>query len=143
MVSRKKHVLFVCFGNACRSIMAEAIAKADAWDVIEPISAGLYPLGVVPAHTRETLEQNGYSAVGLASKSIARSSWERADVIINLSGRMRELEFDVYEKVEDWVVGDPYGEDAKTYQRIFLDIQGRVRNLARRLREQQQEAASR
>ena len=133
----KTHVLFVCFGNACRSIMAEAIARSDAGDVIEPASAGLYPLGEIPSHTREALLQNGYSAEGLASKPIAPDAWKRADLVVNMSGRMRELEFEDYEKVEDWHVGDPYGEDSATYQKILEVIRGRVNGLARQLRETQ------
>jgi arsenate reductase len=137
MEQKKTHVLFVCFGNACRSPMAEAIAKSEAADVIEATSAGLYPLGEIPRHTREALKQNGYSADGLASKRIAPEAWKRADLVINLSGRLRELEFEDYEKVQDWDVGDPYGEDAATYQRILEEIRGRVRDLAKRLREEQ------
>jgi len=137
MEQKKTNVLFVCFGNACRSIMAEAIARSDAGDVIEPASAGLYPLGEIPSHTREALRQNEYSAEGLASKPIAPDAWRRADLVINMSGRMRELEFEDYEKVEDWHVGDPYGEDAATYQKILEVIRGRVNGLARQLREKQ------
>ena len=140
MTPTKKHVLFVCFGNACRSPMAEAIARKEAGDIIEPASAGLFPLGEIPLHTQQTLERNGYSTAGLASKSIAEDAWERADVVINLSGRMRQLEFADWEKVEDWNVGDPYGEDAAVYQRILLEIQGRVRELAERLRQAQRAA---
>jgi arsenate reductase len=140
MEQKKTHVLFVCFGNACRSPMAEAIAKSEAADVIEATSAGLYPLGEIPRHTREALKQNGYSADGLASKRIAPEAWKRADLVINLSGRLRELEFEEYEKVQDWDVGDPYGEDAATYQRILEEIRGRVRDLAQRLREEQRAA---
>ena len=40
MPTRTK-VLFLCIGNACRSQMAEAIAKHVAKDVIEASSAGL------------------------------------------------------------------------------------------------------
>jgi protein-tyrosine-phosphatase len=132
--------LFVCFGNACRSPMAEAIARSEAADVIEATSAGLYPLGEIPSHTQKALEQSGYSADGLQSKRIAPDVWTRADLVINLSGRMRELEFKDYEKVEDWNVEDPYGEDPTTYRRILEDIQGRVRSLAQRLREEQRAA---
>ena len=120
--------------------MAEAIARSDAGDVIEPESAGLYPLGEIPLHTREALRQNGYSAEGLASKPIAPEAWSRADLVINMSGRLRELEFEDYEKVEDWHVGDPYGEDAATYQKILEVIRGRVNGLARQLREKQRSA---
>jgi arsenate reductase len=140
MEHKKIHVLFVCFGNACRSPMAEAIARTDAGDVIEAASAGLYPLGEIPLHTREALKQNGYSADGLASKRIAPEAWKRADLVINLSGRLRELEFEEYEKVEDWDVRDPYGEDPATYQRILEEIRGRVKVLAQRLREEQRAA---
>jgi arsenate reductase len=136
MEQKKTHVLFVCFGNACRSPMAEAIARSEAADVIEAASAGLYPLGEIPLHTQEALKQNGYSADGLASKRIAPDAWKRADLVINLSGRMRELEFEEFEKVEDWDVEDPYGEDAATYQRILEEIRGRVRDLAERLRNE-------
>jgi arsenate reductase len=142
MVQRKIHVLFVCFGNACRSPMAEAIARKDASDVIEPASAGLYPLGEIPMRTQEALKQSGYSADGLASKRISPEAWKRADLVINLSGRLRELEFEDYEKVEDWDVADPYGEDAAIYQRILKEIQGRVKNLAQRLREEQRAAGN-
>ena len=47
-------VLFVCLGNACRSPMAEAIARSDTWDVIEPMSAGIMPLGFVVKETIDT-----------------------------------------------------------------------------------------
>jgi len=140
MEQKKAHVLFVCFGNACRSPMAEAIARSDAGDVIEPASAGLYPLGEIPLRTQEALRRNGYSAEGLSSKRIAPEAWKRADLVINLSGRMRELEFEDYEKVEDWEVGDPYGEDSATYQRILEEIRGRVNGLARQLREKRRSA---
>ena len=114
--------------------MAEAIARKEAGDIITPSSAGLFPLGEIPLHTRKTLEDNGYSSAGLASKGISPKLWQRADLVINLSGRIRELEFNDFEKVEDWDVADPYGEGAASYQRTFLDLQGRVKDLAQRLR---------
>ena len=54
-------MLFICLGNACRSPMAESIARRDAADVIEACSAGLTPLGFVPVLTMQTLAANGYS----------------------------------------------------------------------------------
>src|ERR1700730_1662811 len=66
--SRRKKVLFVCLGNACRSPMAESIARRDAADVIEACSAGISPLGFVPALTTQTLTANGYSIESLDSR---------------------------------------------------------------------------
>jgi protein-tyrosine-phosphatase len=54
-------VLFVCFGNACRSQMADVIARQEASDVMTVESAGLVPLGYVPELTTDTLKKNGYS----------------------------------------------------------------------------------
>jgi len=89
--------------------MAEAIARYDAADVIEATSAGLSPLGSVAEQTRQTLLQNGYSANGLTSDALTRDAADAADVIINMTGRPREEAFWDQEKVEDWLVEDPYG----------------------------------
>lgn len=128
-------VLFVCIGNACRSPIAESVARRDAADIIEASSAGLYPLGRLSEGTKETLLANGYSVDELFSKPLRREALENADLIINLSGERCELVFDDPFKVEDWKVADPYGEDPATYQRILEEIEGRVRLLASRLRE--------
>jgi arsenate reductase (thioredoxin) len=133
--SRRKKVLFVCVGNACRSPMAESIARRDAADVIEASSAGLTPLGFVPALTMQTLAANGYSIESLDSTAITRALWDGADIVINMSGVPKQLAFIDYEKVEDWDVQDPYGTDPVLYQTIYEDIQRRVARLAKRLRD--------
>jgi protein-tyrosine-phosphatase len=136
MTTKKLRVLFVCIGNACRSPMAEAIAKREAADVLEASSAGLYPLGEIPDETQETLSRNGYSAVGLSSKPITNRIWNEADLVINLSGRIRDIAFDDPAKVEDWDVADPYGANPAFYQTILEQLQQRIRLLADRLRQQ-------
>ena len=127
-------MLFVCVGNSCRSPMAEAIARRNAADVIEASSAGLEPLGFVANMTRRILANNGYPTEDLDSKPILRESWDKADVVINMSGRSRQQVFREHGKVEDWVVEDPYGGDTHVYQRIFEEIESRVKTLAERLR---------
>jgi protein-tyrosine-phosphatase len=114
--------------------MAEAIARRNAADVIEASSAGLVPLGFVANMTRRILANNGYPAEELESKPILRESWDKADVVINMSGRSRQQVFREHGKVEDWVVEDPYGGDTDVYQRIFEEIESRVETLAERLR---------
>ena len=132
--SRRKKVLFICLGNACRSPMAESIARRDAADVIEACSAGLSPLGFVPTLTMQTLTANGYSIASLDSRPIARAVWDAADIVINMSGIAKQRAFADYEKVEDWEVQDPYGADPVLYQTIYEDIQQKVAKLAERLR---------
>ena len=115
--------------------MAEAIARYDAADVIEPSSAGLYPLGYIAELTKQTLMKNGYSANGLTSDVLKKEAVEGADLVINLTGRASEEIFRGQESVEDWLVQDPFGADPETYQRVFEGIQRRVNQLAVSLRE--------
>ena len=137
--SHRIRVLFVCVGNACRSPMAEAISLYDAADVIEPSSAGLYPLGYIAELTKQTLIKNGYSANGLTSEALGKEALEAADLVINMTGRPSGEAFRGRENVEDWLVEDPFGADPETYQRVFEGIQRRVNQLALNLREQRQE----
>jgi arsenate reductase (thioredoxin) len=131
----RTRVLFVCIGNACRSPMAEAIARYDAADVMEPSSAGLSPLGYIADLTKQTLMRNGYSLDGLTSNAFALEAADAADIIINMTGRLREEPFWEAGKVEDWIVEDPFGADPETYQRVFEGIKRRVHQLALSLRE--------
>jgi protein-tyrosine-phosphatase len=116
--------------------MAEAIARRDASEQIEPSSAGLAPLGFIAEMTTQTLLKNGYTVEGLASKPISPDAWESADIVINMSGRVREFAFRNFRghtKIEDWEIEDPYGDSGK-YQGTYEAVQRRVLELARRLR---------
>jgi protein-tyrosine-phosphatase len=121
--------------------MAEAIANQDAGDIITAVSAGLFPLGMIPELTRRTLESNGYSAQGLVSKGIGDFAPSDVGRVINMSGQSQPLALEKYALVENWLVADPYGADEATYQRILEEIQRRVRDLANRLRQQHQAAS--
>lgn len=138
MPQQRTKVLFICLGNACRSPMAEAIARKDAADEIEPSSAGLAPLGFVAQMTKETLTRNGYTPDDLASKAISAEALVAADLIINMSGRPREHAFRFIPhraRIEDWEIEDPYG-DAEKYQSTYESIRQRVHDLAARLRSE-------
>jgi protein-tyrosine-phosphatase len=118
--------------------MAQAIARYDAADVIEASSAGLSPMGSIAEQTKETLILNGYSANGLTSDVLTREAADAADIIINMTGRQREEAFWEREKVEDWMVQDPFGAAPETYQRVFEGIKRRVNQLALALREKRE-----
>src|ERR1700680_4123375 len=135
MVSRTK-VLFLCIGNACRSQMAEAIARHSASDVIEPSSAGLVPFGQIPDTTVTVLLERGFSADGQTSKPLRSEYMSEADIVINMTGRPGATIFtEPATQVEDWDVGDPYGFNLAVYRAIRDEIEARVDDLARRLRE--------
>ncbi|MGH9679921.1 MAG: low molecular weight phosphatase family protein [Candidatus Acidiferrales bacterium] len=130
-------VLFLCVGNACRSQMAEAIAKHVAADVIEPSSAGLVPFGEITGPTVAVLHERGISADGQHSKSLRPEVLSAADLIVNMTGRTGSAIFsEPTPPVEDWDVGDPFGFNLAVYRGIRDQIEARVEELARRLREQ-------
>jgi protein-tyrosine-phosphatase len=130
--------------------MAESIARKLAPDILEPVSAGLYPLGRLPEATEKTLLANGYSIEGLSSKPLRREVMVDADLIINMSGGSLDNDFHGHtqadprlaQKVESWKIEDPYGEDPATYQRILVELESRIVQLADRLRTAQQTTRS-
>ena len=135
MAPRTK-VLFLCIGNACRSQMAEAIARHSAADVIVASSAGLVPFGEVPNTTLAVLQERGIAADGLHSKPLRSEDLSAADMIINMTGRSGAAIFtEPVANLEDWDVGDPYGFNLAVYRSIRDQIEARVEDLARRLRE--------
>jgi protein-tyrosine-phosphatase len=136
MMAARKKVLFLCIGNACRSQMAEAIARHKASDVMEPSSAGLVPFGEIPNTTVAVLEECGISAAGQSSKPLRSEDMSAADLIVNMTGRSGASIFkEGLARVEDWDVGDPYGFNLAVYRGIRDQIDARVEDLARRLRE--------
>jgi len=135
MAPRTK-VLFLCIGNACRSQMAEAIARHSASDVIDPSSAGLVPFGEIPSTTLTVLRERGISAEGQSSKPLRLEDVSVAEIVINMTGRSGATIFsEQLPQLEDWDVGDPYGSDLAVYREIRDQIQVRVDGLARRLRK--------
>ena len=134
---QRTKVLFVCVGNSCRSQLAEAIARQYAPDLIEAESAGTRPLGFVALETLAVLQENGIRAEGHHSKSIdeARILFE-PKIVVNMSGRRLNGMFPDA-TVLDWEIEDPFGNDAETYQRIYAEIERRVKKLVIDLRKEQ------
>jgi protein-tyrosine-phosphatase len=129
-------VLFLCIGNACRSQMAEAIARHRASDVIDASSAGLVPFGEVPKTTLAVLGELGISGEGLRSKPLRGEEASAAGLVINMTGQSGSAIFtEPAPPIEDWDVGDPFGFNLSVYRSIRDEISTRVEDLARRLRE--------
>lgn len=62
-------ILFLCTGNSCRSILAEAVFNHLAPSGWSAMSAGSQPTGQVHPRSLALLKQAGISTLGLASKS--------------------------------------------------------------------------
>jgi protein-tyrosine-phosphatase len=103
---------------------------------MEASSAGLVPFGEIPGTTLTVLQEHGISADGQRSRPLRSEDISAADIVINMTGRSGATIFtEPAGQVEDWDVGDPYGFDLAVYRAIRDQIEARVEDLARRLRE--------
>ena len=124
----KKGVLFVCFGNACRSIMAEALARHYWEDTLEAASAGVSALGYVPNETKKVLDEIGVSSKELYSKGFEEIDIERMQLVINLAAYPLEslLPASFGGKLIHWHVRDPYQESRDSFRKTRDAIEGMV-----------------
>ncbi len=106
-----KGVLFICYGNACRSIMAEAVARHYFRGSLKIASAGIAALGRIPKNTLEALEEISVSCEELYSKNIDEIDVRYFSVIVNLSGVAidRFIPIAFQGRIVDAYVQDPYG----------------------------------
>lgn len=63
------NVLFLCTGNSCRSIMAEALLKHFGKGRFRAFSAGSFPTGKIHPLSLATLERHAIPSLGFESKS--------------------------------------------------------------------------
>lgn len=127
---QRTKILFVCFGNSCRSQMAEAIARYHAPKLIEAESAGIKPFGSVAPETLAVLQEIGIRAEGHYSKSISDAlQFFEPQIVVNMSGQELNGWF-ATKNILDWKVGDPYGSDLEVYRRICRNIEDKVKKLA-------------
>ncbi len=66
---KKPEILFLCTGNSCRSILAEATLNALADGTLHATSAGSHPAGYVHPRSIALLQHEGFATDGLHSKS--------------------------------------------------------------------------
>ncbi|MCJ7819174.1 MAG: arsenate reductase ArsC [Syntrophales bacterium] len=121
----KPKVLFICLGNSCRSIMAEALARHRCGDRWEAASAGINPLGFVTPETLEVLAEMGVSVAGLHSKGLSEFDLREYRLLINLSDHSLQgrIPPDGAIRVLPRWVPDPYGCGLEVYRRSRDAIQ--------------------
>jgi len=105
VTEERKRVLFVCIGNACRSQMAEAFARAYGSDVIIPASAGLAPAVYIPSDTMRAMEDKSLDLRDHFPKALRHVSRAQFDIVINMSGM--GLPDSLNARVITWDVPDP------------------------------------
>jgi len=130
-----KRVLFVCLGNACRSQMAEAFARAYGSDVLVSASAGLTPAIGLPDDTIRAMREKGLDLRDHFPKSIRHLGRAQFDVVINMSGF--DLPDSVGTSIRSWDIPDPVYLKYDEHCEVRDAIERLVMNLILELRREQ------
>ena len=109
--------------------MAEALARHFWNDGMEARSAGLAPLGYIPSHTLEVLNEAGISTDGLYSKGLSDVRLDDIDYLVNLT------EFKVEQLIPPSFSGrliscyvrDPFGLEIEAYRQVREELSALVR----------------
>ena len=131
-------ILFLCTHNACRSILAEAIAQKldnNRWQVA---SAGSHPAGKVHPLTLKYLREAGYDTESLYSKSQDELSLFMPDIVITVcdqaAGDSCPIWLESAVKVH-WGLTDPsrQQDDDDTIQTAFHSTMNLLKNRLEKL----------
>jgi arsenate reductase (thioredoxin) len=80
----RKRILFLCTGNAARSQMAEALARIDYGDLVDPVSAGSRPAGFVHPLAIHAIEELGFGMAAAHSKGAEEFRESRFDLVVTV-----------------------------------------------------------
>jgi arsenate reductase len=123
-------VLFVCYGNSCRSQMAEALANQLGEGRVQAFSAGTHPLGVISQDTREVLREKGITLDEHWSKGLGDVPISELDIVVEMGfGVKCPLPADFKGQLIRWDVPDPYSLDRSYFRDVRDLIESEVRGL--------------
>lgn len=130
----KPRVAFVCVHNACRSQMAEAIARILAGDVFDSFSAGTETKPAIDSTAvRLVREQYGVDMTETQySKTL--DALPEVDVVVTMGCNVQCPSLPCRRR-EDWGLDDPTGKEDSVYLAVMDTIRQRVLELRRELRD--------
>jgi arsenate reductase (thioredoxin) len=132
-----KNVLFLCTGNSCRSIIAEALFNHLSPQGMQAESAGSQPTGQVHPRSLALLKRKGIPFEGYYSKS-----WDeitmKPDLVVtvcnNAAGEACPAFLGDVERLH-WDIPDPAkatGTEAEinaAFEAVYADLRSRIDNL--------------
>jgi protein-tyrosine-phosphatase len=133
---KMKKILFVCVGNAARSIMAEALFNAMAPEGWEAKSGGTRPASGIAKEAVEVLSEIGVEVKkekpGILDDTLAKS----AEIGITMGCGVEDECPVLFTAIkEDWGVDDPKGAPIEKYREIRDEIKKDVEDLVGQIKE--------
>lgn len=126
-------VLFVCYGNTCRSPMAEGLARKMLGNKAEVASAGLMPVfesaapdAVAIMHELFEVDISRHRPRDVSVLSLAE--YDRIIVLDTyVYNTMSKLMKEHSDKLILWDTEDPFGQDRETYERVAKWLNAHLR----------------
>jgi protein-tyrosine-phosphatase len=130
-------ILFVCYENAHRSPLAEALLKKLRPD-LEVDSAGLHVAIPVSRQVKEYLaEQNAVQYLKDFPQSMNEKNLRDYDLIVTMEHEIKDAVLsncpDCKNKIIAWNIEDPYFMERQDAERIYGQIENKVKELAKSL----------
>jgi protein-tyrosine-phosphatase len=133
---KRPKVLFVCYGNICRSPMAAGLARKRFGESVEAVSAGMAAAGGPASDDAILVMKIAYQTdiSGHEARNITDFDLGSFDYIIAMDflvySRLRDLKVIPEEKLYGWDIEDPLGRGYEAYKEAARKIDRRLEQFA-------------
>ncbi len=137
--NHQANILFVCYGNICRSPIAEHLARQRKLTTGLIDSAGVNPTIARPTAEAVAVmkEEYGIDISGHRPKGLEEVALEMFDYIVaadpEISDYLRSHAPRLVDRFVDWQIDDPYSLSGNVYRNCAVAISAELTKLAQRL----------